>query len=224
MSRREPSPVIQPLLSAILLVAFAIAVAIAFPGVTILGIEIPDPFPDFTGAWREIYKYSILSVLFLSLAIAGIFTAGQYISRPHAADSPLWQRIIWHVIDGLRSPFLWIFGSVQFLNELRELRVKTDDIHRINVILSESILFTRLIQLNHSLSDNYHIVYTHQGSQPHPLFPGDYDNYRVPGFPCDEVDTVMRLWYFITGNRRFGWSNTKIRCACVFEDQKCGMK
>jgi hypothetical protein len=59
----------------------------------------------------------------------------------------------------------------------------------------------------------YHILYTHKGPDDHTF--GDFQRYRIPGFPFDEAEIVILLWYFVASNLNLGWSDIRTVCSCT---------
>jgi hypothetical protein len=104
-----------------------------------------------------------------------------------------------------KNLWLWIFGNVHERETLNE-------IHNTTAALHESLLFGRLANLRSLGSNYYHIIYTHKGGHNHVF--GDLQNYRIAGFPYDEAEIIMLLWYFVASNLNLGWSEIRTICSC----------
>lgn len=105
------------------------------------------------------------------------------------------------------SPFYLLFGN---LTNRRLLK----DIHKTTIALQESVLFGRLTELRSQNVRYYHILYTHKDGHP-PI--GNLENYKMAGFPVDEAQMIMRLWYFLTNNLYLNWADIKPVCSCIHQ-------
>jgi hypothetical protein len=110
------------------------------------------------------------------------------------------------IIFVMRNIWLWIFGNV---SERRVL----EDIHQTTSALAQSLLFGRMANLKSLKVNHYHIVYTHKGRDDHTF--GDFQQYRIPGFPFDEAEIVILLWYFVASDLNLGWSDIRTVCSCT---------
>lgn len=95
-------------------------------------------------------------------------------------------------LKNLWRPMLWVPHNLWllFFGQVRLHRL-VSDVHRLN----ESVLFARVAGLERYERAPYHIVFTHKGEHQHGKRTGRGDQYRMPGIPFDEADTVMRVWY-----------------------------
>jgi hypothetical protein len=138
-----------------------------------------------------------LDLLLLGVAlILGIY-AGIKISSEN--------RLVRAVVFIFKNLWLWVFGNV---NERETL----NEIHNTTAALHESLFFGRLANLRSLGSNYYHIVYTHKGPREHAF--GDLQNYRIAGFPYDEAEIIMLLWYLVASNLNLGWSEIRTICSC----------
>jgi hypothetical protein len=104
------------------------------------------------------------------------------------------------------SPLLLLFGNTKN-------RQLLNDIHKTSMALQESAIFGRVAEIRNPKTTYYHIVYTHKDGHP-PI--GNLQNYKIAGFPVDESQMIMRLWYFVTNNLYLDWSCINPVCSCVY--------
>src|SRR5258708_33038230 len=100
--------------------------------------------------------------------------------------------------------WLLLFGNI------RQRKILSD-IHRGTIALQESALFARLAGLKPG-TDRYYIVFTHKDG--HDKFVGNNEKYRIPGFPVDEAEIAIRLWYLVATTLNLSWRNIRILCSC----------
>lgn len=87
------------------------------------------------------------------------------------------------------------------------LHQRVEDLHR----MTEGYLFGRVAELEGCQSNSYHIVFTHKGEHPHQRIDKEY---RIPGFPYDEAETVMRVWHEVAQNTRISLDRIRPLCSC----------
>lgn len=119
-----------------------------------------------------------------------------YITVP--AMRRLWEILLWVP----RNLQLLFFGQIA-------LHQRVNEIYRLN----EPVLFGRIAGFESIRSGYYHILYTHKGEN-HPYNPGPNEQYRIPGFPYDEAEAVMQLWYYAAQNLRIPLDHIRPRCSC----------
>jgi hypothetical protein len=124
-------------------------------------------FPEDT--IPEPFNWIVLGLLTVIIAILSLTASGL--------------RWLWRVVKWLpHNIWLLFFGQV-------DLHQRVKDLHR----LYEAGLFARIAGLETCSTDYYHILFTHKGNVKHPANPGPKEQYRIPGFPYDEAEAVMRL-------------------------------
>jgi hypothetical protein len=114
------------------------------------------------------------------------------------------------MLEGLNNTTLAIYES-----NTKTSRLLTD-IHKTTIAMQESALFGRIAELRNPRIQEYYLVYTHK---PGHTEAGNLENYRMAGFPVDESQMIMRLWYFLTNNLYLDWSRIKPVCGCLFDSQ-----
>jgi hypothetical protein len=138
----------------------------------------------------------------LELTLLGVaLVVGVYVGVRVSPNS----RLVRFLVFISKNIWLWIFGNIDERKTLTE-------IHRTTAALHEELLFGRLADLRSISVKYYHIVYTHKGERDH-IF-GDLQHYRIAGFPFDEAEIIMLLWYLIASNLHLGWSNIRTICSC----------
>jgi hypothetical protein len=116
----------------------------------------------------------------------------------------LWRAVLW----GPYNLWLLLFGQVR-------LRRLVSEIHRLN----ESVLFARVAGLEGYERAPYHILFTHKGEHQHGKRTGRDDQYRMPGIPFDEADTVMRVWYQVTHTVRLPFDSIRPQCSRTIDGE-----
>lgn len=115
------------------------------------------------------------------------------------------------VLDPLiASPWLLVTGNITNRRLLR-------DIHRNAIALQESALFARLAELSNGSIRYYHILHSHKGT--HPAI-GNLADYKIAGFPVDEAQITMRLWYLVTSALNLDLTEVRPVCSCVYRRPK----
>jgi hypothetical protein len=126
-------------------------------------------------------------------------------------DSPFLRRLWRTLVFVPKNIWLWIFGNLKEHELL-------GDIHTTALALHESILFGQLANLKNAGIGQYYIVHTHKGE--HDPIVGNGEGYRIPGFPFDEAELIMRLWYFVASNLNLDWSHIRTACGCSFANRQ----
>ena len=168
---------------------------------TVLGV-----FPPLLTTWALVSIYqAIFGVTIdkrLELSLLGLALAlGIYVGVRISSEN----RLVQFLLFISKNLWLWIFGNVAERETLNE-------IHNTTAALHESLLFGRLADLRSLSARYYHIIYTHKGEHDHVF--GDLQHYRIAGFPYDEAEIIMLLWYFVASNLNLGWSEIRTICSC----------
>jgi hypothetical protein len=134
---------------------------------------------------------------------------------------PVFATIGWTLLWLLGVLVAWkgraVWRRILFLGtNLKLLFFGQVELHRRVNESADAGLFSRIAGIERYRGDNYHIVYTHKGSHPHRL--GQGKRYRIPGFPFDEVEVIMYVWYLISRNFGFTLNQIRPRCSCCTSD------
>jgi hypothetical protein len=136
------------------------------------------------------------------LIILGVTVITLVLALTVPALKNLWKALLW-VPHNL---WLLFFGQVR-------LHRLVSQIHRLN----ESVLFARVAGLEGYEGSAYHILFTHKGEHQHGKRTGRGDQYRMPGIPFDEADTVMRVWYQVTHTVRLPFDSIRPQCSWTID-------
>jgi len=152
-----------------------------------------------------------LSSIYNAVILTTTFVLLLWSSYQISLNDPFVKRI-WNTVSYIpMNIWLWIFGNV------KEHRI-LNDIHKTTLALQESSLFGQLAELRSRDIECYHILFTHKDGHERDI--GDEEHYRIPGFPFDEAELIMRLFYFVASNLNLGWSDIRIRCSCCYDNQQ----
>ena len=103
------------------------------------------------------------------------------------------------------SPILLFVGNSTNRRLLKE-------IHKNALALQESALFARLAELTNGGAVPYQIFHSHK---EHKGGVGNVENYRIVGFPVDEAEIIMWLWYLVTSALSLDLTGVKTYCSCI---------
>ncbi|MFH2107770.1 MAG: hypothetical protein ABII93_03795 [Chrysiogenia bacterium] len=148
------------------------------------------------------FKDKINEIVWLAIVIGIIFFI-------IFVDKILKSKVIKKLILFLLNPFSLLFGNI-YRDGLLE------DIHKMTMALQETELFGRLAGLENSNISDYFILFTHKQHDD----PGDYEGYKMPGFPNDEAEIIMKINTWVAHNLMIDWRKVKPRCSCSYKNDK----
>jgi hypothetical protein len=109
--------------------------------------------------------------------------------------------------------WLWVFGNIKQRDRLK-------DVHLVTKFLQESTLFARVVGLKPGVTSKYFILFSHKketnenNANNHHI--GRGDRYRIPGFPMDEAECIIRLWYLAASSLHLRWTDIQAQCSCTW--------
>lgn len=172
----------------------------------------------------------ILGLLALAAALpAFLVSIGHPLKRPYSLVLPfivLLALLVPYAVKGFKLPFwrplLWVLGFVPvnlciwiFGNIAQHRRLK--DVHLVTKFLQESALFARVIGLRAGVTSKYFILFSHKKDNNDNHHIGHGERYRIPGFPVDEAECIIRLWYLAASSLHLSWTNIQAQCSCTWD-------
>ena len=136
----------------------------------------------------------------------------------------------WHILTAIKAKIesfghtAWLFlvGNSRLDRSMESLSGKlahsleeiSKELAHSNEMVLTSQLFARLAELNHR--QPHHILFSHNTGEGklHPEV-GYGKDFRLTGFPVDEAELVMRLWYFVDANSSSPREMWPI-CSCAY--------
>src|SRR4029077_16663360 len=96
----------------------------------------------------------------------------------------------------------------------------TKDVHLVTKFLQESTLFAKLVGLRPGVTSKYFILFSHKkdnnaNANNHHI--GHGDRYRIPGFPVDEAECIIRLWSLAASSLNLSWADIQAQCSCTWD-------
>lgn len=115
------------------------------------------------------------------------------------------------------QPYRWYFVAVgaAVLLALAILRIRHSLLRRWT---SDSTLFAHVAGLRGNGTASYHILFTHKGEHPRDTGPGE--QYRLPSFPYDEAEAVMRMWFHVASALGLTLDHVRPRCGHSFDESR----
>lgn len=115
------------------------------------------------------------------------------------------------------QPYRWWFVGVgvAVLAIVAILRIRHTLLRRWT---SDSALFAHVAGLKPDENVNYHILFTHKGEHPRDTGPGE--QYRLPSFPYDEAEAVMRTWFHAATALGLTLDHVRPRCGHSYGESR----
>jgi hypothetical protein len=144
-------------------------------------------------------------------AVFGALEIRYLIERGH---TPLW-RALWRAITFIPwNLLLLLFGHDYQRRRLMDLQLVTNAVQ-------QSALFARVVGLKTGVTSKYYILFSHKdkegGGNHHSI--GKGERYRIPGFPVDEAECIIRLWYLAASTLNLRWADIQTLCSCTWNNE-----
>lgn len=153
-----------------------------------------------------------------------VYVLHYIIHWPHDDDGSMLETLINSVLFIPKNIFILLFKNISGSRKIDDIHKNSlflpdakkmlYDISNVTKSMQQTELFAEIAGIKETRPKLYYIVYTHinKGEGEHRYV--DLKGYKITGFPIDETETIMRVWYFIVNYLKLDWNECRLTCSC----------